>query len=178
MNIREATVEDLDDVLEVERLAFGHDKEAELVNELLVDQTARPLISLLAYAGDRAVGHVLFSSASLIDSQNELKISLLAPLAVVPDMQGVGIGGILIQRGLETLKESGVELVFVLGHPGYYPKHGFSPAGVLGFEAPYPIPVEHADAWMVKGLQPGVIGSASGTVTCAEALQKPEHWRE
>ena len=43
-------------------------------------------------------------------------------------------------EGLKQLAESGVDLVFVLGHPGYYPKFGFRPAGALGFEAPYPIP--------------------------------------
>jgi len=37
---------------------------------------------------------------------------------------------------------------------------------------------EHADAWMVQALQPGVIDSVSGRVICADALNKPEHWRE
>ena len=43
---------------------------------------------------------------------------------------------------------------------------------------PYPIPPEHAEAWMVQQLRPGVIGRASGTVRCADMLDKPEHWRE
>ena len=33
-----------------------------------------------------------------------------------------------------------VELVFVLGHPEYYPRYGFTPAGEQGFEAPNSIP--------------------------------------
>ena len=76
------------------------------------------------------------------------------------------------------MSESGVELVFVLGHPEYYPRHGFTPAGALGFEAPYPIPDEHAEAWMVQELRPGVIGSVCGRVICADMLNKPEHWHE
>ena len=48
------------------------------------------------------------------------------------------------------MAESGVELVFVLGHPDYYPRHGFKPAGALGFEAPYPIPDKNVNAWMVQ----------------------------
>jgi putative acetyltransferase len=72
----------------------------------------------------------------------------------------------------------GVELVFVLGHPGYYPRHGFTPAGVLGFHAPYPIPEKNADAWMVQELHPGVIGRARGKILCADAINRPEYWRE
>ena len=96
----------------------------------------------------------------------------------MPDIQKQGIGGRLIERGLQLLSRSGVDLVFVLGHPEYYPRYGFKPAGHLGFEAPYPIPDEHADAWMVQALRPGVIGSVSGKVICADALNKLEYWRE
>ena len=103
---------------------------------------------------------------------------ILAPLAVIPDKQSRGVGGRLIREGLRLLSESGVELVFVLGHPEYYPRHGFKPAGALGFEAPYSIPDEHADAWMVQELCPGVIGRVSGKVMCADVLNQPEHWRE
>ncbi len=93
-------------------------------------------------------------------------------------MHNQGVGGQLIKEGLKLLSESGVELVFVLGHPEYYPRHGFKPAGALGFEAPYPIPDEHANAWMVQELRPGVIGSVSGKIICADVLNHPEHWRE
>ena len=76
------------------------------------------------------------------------------------------------------MKESGVQLVFVLGHPDYYPRSGFKPAGVLGYEAPYPIPAENADAWMVQELFSGIIGRVRGTVKCSDAMNQPEHWRE
>ncbi len=178
MHIREALDSDLNDVLTVERTAFGYDKEAELVREMLEDPSAEPLVSLLAFEDDRAVGHVLFTTVRLADSQDNVSAAILAPLAIVPDAQKKGVGGKLIEQGLEILSESGVELVFVLGHPGYYPRHGFKPAGCLGLEAPYPIPEEHADAWMVQALRPNVIGAVSGKVVCCDALDKPEHWRE
>ena len=65
MQIRQAFEADIDDVLRVERDAFGYDKEAELVRELLNDPTAQPLISLLAYNDDRAVGHIPVSYTHL-----------------------------------------------------------------------------------------------------------------
>jgi putative acetyltransferase len=178
MQIREALESDLDDVLLVERLAFGHDEEADLVRDLLDDASAKPTLSLLAFDGDRLLGHILFTSARLTTTQNTTSAAILAPLAVVPDAQNQAIGGKLIGRGLDLLRESGVDLVFVLGHPEYYPRHGFKPAGRLGFEAPYPIPDKNANAWMVQALRPDVIDSVSGKVICADGLNKPELWRE
>ena len=178
MQIREAVETDLDNVLLVERLAFGHDKEAGLVKDLLGDPSAQPILSLLAFDGDRAVGHILFTSVRLENAGDGGSMAILAPLAIVPDAQKQGIGGKLIERGLQLLSEAGVHVVFVLGHPDYYPRHGFRPAGTLGFEAPYPIPDEHADAWMVQALRSDVIDSIGGKVICANALNKPEHWRE
>ena len=178
MHIREATDSDMNDVLSVERLAFGYNKEAELVRELLEDPSAKPILSLLAFKNDRAVGHILFTAARLTKNKNTVSMVILAPLAIVPETQKQGIGGQLIQKGLELLSIVGIDLVFVLGHPEYYPRYGFKPAGVLGFEAPYPIPDKHAEAWMVQALRPNVIGSVSGKIICADALNKPEHWRE
>lgn len=150
----------------------------ELVNGLLDDETAKPLLSLVAETDVRLVGHILFTVARLQPDDQQASIRILAPLAVSSDFQGKGVGGVLIREGLKQLTESGVDLVFVLGHPGYYPKFGFQTAGLSGFEAPYPIPSEHADAWMVRELKAGVIGKNAGKVQCPEVLNQPRHWRE
>jgi putative acetyltransferase len=68
--------------------------------------------------------------------------------------------------------------VFVVGHPKYYPRHGFTPEAKLGFETSYPIPVEHADAWMVHALRPDVVGLVSGKVIYCDVLNKPQIWQE
>ena len=178
MIIRETKDTDLNDILFIEREAFKSNKEADLTRDLLADPSAKPLLSLIAFIENRAVGHILFTNAHLSNNPNEVAISLLAPLAIIPNYQKKGIGGKLIKRGLELLSKSGVDLVFVLGHPEYYPRHGFSPASKLGLEAPYPIPEKVADAWMVKALQPNVIDTVYGKVICCNALNKPKHWRE
>lgn len=181
MKIRASTPSDLSKILQVEGQAFGDDKGPEivdLVKGLLSDPSAMPLLSLLAEDDERALGHLLFTKARITNYIDTVSAVILAPLAVIPAAQSKGIGGRLIKKGLKRLAESGIELVFVLGHPEYYPRHGFTPAGELGFEAPYPIPDEHADAWMVQALHPGVIGRVSGRVMCADVLNHPEHWRE
>ncbi|MDP2183743.1 MAG: hypothetical protein Q8K99_14405 [Actinomycetota bacterium] len=85
MLIEKASETDLNEVLSVERAAFGREEEAELVRDLLADPSARPLLSLLAREDDRSVGHILFTAAHLEGTPSAATISILAPLAVVSD---------------------------------------------------------------------------------------------
>lgn len=176
MRIVEATAADLSDVLTVERLAFGGEVEAGLVADLLADPTAQPLLSLLARAEGRPVGHILFTAVRLEGAASGLRLAILAPLAVVPDAQRKGIGGRLIEHGIRLLGEAGVSLVLVLGHPGYYPRHGFQPAGRYGLRAPYPVSQE--SAWMVRPIILNVLGRVQGRIACADALDRLEYWVE
>lgn len=181
MEIRPSTESDLRKIEEVHIKAFGKDKGpeiADLVHRLFEDETAMPLLSLVAVDNGQMIGHILFTKARLTETDKSVSIQILAPLAVIPDAQNKGVGNKLIQKGLVRLKESAVELVFVLGYPDYYPRCGFLPAGVLGFEASYPIPAEHAGAWMVQELKKGVIGSVKGKVQCSEVLDQPQYWQE
>ncbi len=178
--IRETTDRDLPGLLKVGREAFGDDEGpeiVELITGLLADPTAVPLLSLVAVCDEKVVGHILFTRAEVAAGE-KVTASILAPLAVAPHLHKQGIGTRLIEEGLKMLSESGTDLVFVLGHPDYYPRCGFIPAGLPGFEAPYPIPEEVAGAWMVQELKPGIIGRVKGKVQCAGFLDRPEYWRE
>lgn len=179
IQIRETKTEDFNDIMQVETLAFGYDKEARLVAELLNDKTAEPLLSLLAFYKEEAIGHILFTRAYLEGQNEQPLIHILAPLAVKPDYQKKGVGGMLINEGIRLLREMGSLLVFVLGHKEYYPKFGFLPdAKHLGFQAPYPIPDEYSDYWMVQSLTGNVSGLKKGKVRCSDILNRPEHWRD
>lgn len=176
--IREAGIADRDTVTDIERRAFGRNDEAALTSDLLADPTAAPCLSLIAVEADRPVGHILFTAARIVAAPRAVVASILAPLAVVPQAQGRGIGGKLIAEGLRRLEARGGDLVFVLGHPGYYRRSGFATAGRSGLEAPYPIPKKDADAWMVRPLRDGIIGAITGRVVAADTLMRPEYWRE
>jgi putative acetyltransferase len=177
MIIREATDGDLDDVLDVERRAFGRDDEAELVRALMADPSAEPRLSLLALSEGRAVGHILFTAVTVNGADRSVPASILAPMAIVPREQSQGYGSRLIEEGLKRLAKADVALVFVLGHPGYYPRFGFVPASPLGFAPPYPLSEEQANAWMVQAVRGGAVGELTGQVKCADALSRPELWR-
>ena len=179
IQIRETSVNDFADIMEAEKTAFGYDKEAELVADLLKDPSAEPRLSLLARYNGKAVGHILFTKVEIEGAAIQPLIHILAPLAVIPDFQKQGIGGLLIRKGIQMLKEKGTKLVFVLGHKEYYPRHGFiQNAQGMGYPTPYPYPTpaEYAEYWMIQALTDEEL--AKGRIKCADALFKPEHWRE
>ncbi|MEC4894626.1 MAG: N-acetyltransferase [Oscillatoria sp. PMC 1051.18] len=186
MEIRQSTQIDIPTITQIHFQAFGEAEGreiAELVTKLFDDRTAAPLLSLVAEEKGELFGHILFSKTTIVATGVQTTVEsvssrILAPLAVIPRLQKRGIGKKLIHEGLKQLRESGVELVFVLGHPGYYPRFGFVPAGNLGFEAPYPIPEEHTNAWMVQGLLEGVIERIQGKVQCSRVLNQPQYWQE
>ncbi len=177
LNIKKTTAAEMKDILYVERAAFARDSEANITRDMLSDPSAEPRISLLAFLEGQPVGHILFTRGR-IEGNSQISVSFLAPLAVVPKFQRRGIGGALVQEGIAHLSKTGVDLVFVVGHPGYYPRYGFAPASKLGFEPTYPIPSDVADAWMVLVLRPGILGVVTGKVICCDTLNKPELWRQ
>jgi predicted N-acetyltransferase YhbS len=178
MKVRPALSRDRAAVLAVETAAFASPAEAELVAALLDDPSAQPVVSLLAETDGEPVGHVLFTRAAVHGDGIVVPASILAPLAVVPRQQRRGIGLTLIEAGITELRSLGVDLCFVLGHIAYYPRAGFRPALPFGLRAPYDIDPAVADAWMVREVRTGRLGSVQGTVRCADALMHPELWRE
>jgi putative acetyltransferase len=108
-------------------------------------------VSLSAVDGNDIVGHVLFSQLSVPG----LQAASLAPVAVLPERQGQGIGSALITRGLEACRGSGVDVALVVGEPAYYTKFGFSLSTGAQFVCPYLGPY-----LLALELQPGVLGAA------------------
>lgn len=178
IRIRETMPEDFDTVIKIHKSAFGHDKEAKLTAALLNDKSAEPVVSLIAFDEENAAGHILFTRASF-ENGGEQMMHILAPLAVIPSSQKKGVGGLLIRSGLQKLQELDSDLVFVLGHKEYYPKFGFEPyAENAGYPAPYPIPEIHREYWMMQPVSQSGKNYLKGKIKCADALNKPEHWRE
>lgn len=174
MHIRESGTEDLAAIRGVHEDAFGDPEGpliAQLASELLNDETARPLLSLLAEDNGRIVGHVIFSSVK-VEGSPHLKVYILAPLAVLKIYQRQGIGTQLIRHGLAMLRQRDADIVLVYGDPNYYRRTGFAAGHAI--EAPYPL--RYPDAWMALELKAGALAEARGVARCAPALSAPEHW--
>jgi putative acetyltransferase len=138
--IRDATRDDFGGVDAVhvaafESTSFGHQGEAALVRAVHADGDA--LVSLVAELDGRIVAHALFSRMRVEADGVLLRAAALAPVGVLPALHGTGIGSALIRAGLERLREHGIEISFVLGHPDYYPRFGYSAAAALPFASPY-----------------------------------------
>ena len=148
----------------VNELAFAPSTaEARLVDLLRAEGAHVSDLCLVAEEEGLVVGHVMFSRATLGSGHVALA---LAPMAVVPERQNAGIGSTLVREALQRARETEHGLVVVLGHPGYYPRFGFEPAGALGIEAPFDVPPE---AWMALRL-PAYRSGMRGLVTYADAF--------
>ena len=150
----------IDAIAEVHRAAFERDEEAELVARLRESPDFNPKLSLMAFYEGKLMGHILFTSVS-IDEVDGVSAFSLAPMGVLPDYQGQQIGSALVYEGLEACRRAKVDVVFVLGHPDYYPRFGFVPARERGFPCAYDVPDE---AWMVQILNREVMDGVGGVV--------------
>ena len=144
-------------VRSVNLAAFGHVDEADLVVRLQREGVV--LLSLVADLERQIVGHILFSRMWIDTSQGPTQAVALAPMAVMPQYQRRGIGGLLIRSGLDLLRDRGEQFVIVLGHPEYYPRFGFSADKARALESPFP-----PHAYMATELATNSIGSLRGKV--------------
>jgi len=162
ITVRKENSSNIKEVYEINRLAFGQENEARLVNLLRSSNAFIPELSLVAGFGDKLVGHILFSKIVIVDKNRKEAESLaLAPMAVIPEFQQKGIGRRLVKSGLDKAKELNYKSVIVLGHEHYYPRFGFLPADRWHIQAPFDVP---ANVFMALELIPNGLEGISGTV--------------
>lgn len=160
IEIREERPEDVAAIREVNRLAFGQDEEGTLVDALRAGGGA--MLSLVATLDGRVVGHIMYSPLRV----GEVTGAALAPMAVLPGHQRRGIGSQLVRASLRRLEETGCPFVLVLGHAGYYPRFGFTPAREQGITCPWDVP---DDVFLLLVLDEGRMASVTG-----QAVYRPE----
>ena len=133
--VRLARPEDRDSIGQVERSAFPTADEARLVEALVAAGDAT--LSLVAEAGGSILGHALCSRMRVEADGLEIRAVGLAPVAVLPDCQGQGIGSALIGEALALSRAACEEMIFVLGDPAFYRRFGFSTEAARMFASPY-----------------------------------------
>ena len=138
INIREERPDDIEAIRALNFAAFGRPQEGGLVDALRANGGLS--LSLVATIDKRLVGHILYSPVSISCSGKEMAGAGLGPMAVLPEHQRKGIGAELIRAGNEELIKRGCPFIVVLGHPEYYPKFGFRPAGAHGIRCQWNVP--------------------------------------
>lgn len=136
-----------------------HD-EQNLVERLRKSPAYIPALSLVAEMDGKLVGHIMFTEIKI----GHATAITLAPLAVLPALQGKGIGGALIKAGHQIARDMGYPVSVLLGHENYYPRFGYLPASEFQISPPFPVPDSNYMAANLQDSKPQL----SGTVAYAK----------
>lgn len=92
-----------------------------------------PELDFVAVLNDRIIGNVAYVK-SVIKSDNgkEYEVLSLGPISVLPEYQGIGIGGKLIECSRNAAYGMGFRAVLLFGDPDYYLRQGFASAEQFG----------------------------------------------
>jgi putative acetyltransferase len=151
-------------VLEVNRLAFKGEAEAQLIEAL--DRDGEVIASLVAFDGEEVIGHILFSRLDVEVEAQSIRAAALAPMAVTPGRQKQGIGSQLIRHGIEVMRSKGQAAIIVVGHEAYYPRFGFRHDLVRNLVCPF----NQYEAFMGLELLDGSLAGRPGTCRYPEAF--------
>jgi putative acetyltransferase len=161
--VRDENPEDEFAIRRINEAAFERSDEADLIESLRSDGAV--VCSLVAEIQKQLVAHILFSRMFIEDPAGPVPAVALAPVATLPRHQRCGIGGRLIREGVHRLADTGEQIVFVLGHPGYYSRFGFSAEKARSIASPFP-----PESFMAMELVPGALDSVRGPVRYPKAF--------
>lgn len=161
--VRDECPEDFATVHSIHEKAFGRKDEADLVDRLRHERVV--LVSFVAEREKQIIGHILFSRMWIETSGPPVSAAALAPVAVLPEQQGQGVGAELIRYGLDGLRQRGETIAIVLGSPNYYARFGFSAEKARNLVSPFP-----PGAFMALELKSGALDGIAGQVKYPDAF--------
>jgi predicted N-acetyltransferase YhbS len=117
-------------------------------------------LDLVAAEDGKVAGNVMVMLSNVEGDDGESrKVLTLGPIAVLPELQGRGIGSALVSEVKRLSRKIGYNAIVLCGNPDYYSRFGFEPAeryGIRNSEDMY------ADALMVCGLCGGELEKLAG----------------
>ena len=165
MQIREEQPDDYGDIQYLLDAAFDGPDESALVQRLRDD--GQIITALVAVEYGEIVGHIVFSALEIASNDGKCQIrgASLAPMAVAPTHQRLGIGSELVRQGLEICEQNGIEAIVVVGHKEYYPRFGFSAQMAENLKSAYSGPF-----CMALDLKRGIFDDFVGTLIYPDAF--------
>ncbi len=136
--IRPESPDDLDAIRRVVAAAFESEAQAKLVERIRASPEYVPEMALVAEVDDEIVGHVMVSYTVIRNDDGDRRISMLSPLAVLPEFQRAGIGSALVRASLAVAAAHGEPMVILEGSPAYYRRFGFEHSIKYGIEIHLP----------------------------------------
>ena len=166
IKIRTEVIADHSKVFSVIKQAFlteelSDHKEQFLVERLRMSGSYILELSLLAEIDGKVVGHILLTKISICDGDIKHQSLALAPVSVLPEYQGRGVGSALIKAAHAKAIALGYGSVVILGHKDYYPRFGYKTASQFGISLPFDVPEEYV---MAIELIPNALDGVCGIV--------------
>lgn len=140
---------------------------------LLVQQVdATDRIPAIARSKGAVIGAAIFTPMRY--AQDQRRVYLLSPVAVLPRAQGQGVGQAMLGFGLGQLKAIGADFAITYGDPNYYSKLGFAPVTVEEVPAPYPLSYPHG--WQAMQLSKNATLPLVGAPSVVAPFRDPSLW--
>ncbi len=151
IKIRPETSVDHPEVAEIIEAAFRHDEHSDHQEQLLVERLRHsasfvPELAMVAETDGRLVGHILLTKVKIKNGTAEYPSLALAPVSVLPECQGRGIGSQLIREAHQVARQLGFTSIVLVGHAAYYPRFGYERLSQFGIRLPFDVPDENAMA--------------------------------
>jgi len=150
-----------------EKEEYSDHKEQFLVERLRKSDAFIPELSIVAEIDNHIVGHILFTKLQIKNETQTFPSLALAPVSVLPEFQGKGIGSKLVLYGHEIAKSLGYKSVILLGHQDYYPRFGYELCEKYNIKMPFDVPAENC---MVIALTEDGLKDVSGEVVYPKAF--------
>lgn len=126
MQIRPETPHDYAQITDIHIRAFEQRLDEALITALQRQRPGYdPELSLVAEVDGKVVGHAIFITQQMRLLGEDVRVMNLAPIAIDPNYQKQGIGGVLIEEAHRVARTKGIALSILLGHSSYYPRFGY-----------------------------------------------------
>lgn len=143
-------------------LSFGPGRYAKTAQRLREGNEAVPELAYVAFQGEGATRKLVGSLTFWPVNIGGVAGLMLGPLAVEPQLRGLGIGVNMMRRGLDDAKRLGFRLVILVGDQPYYVKVGFGPVPPGRLTMPGPV---DASRLLFRELDMGALAHAHGAIT-------------
>ena len=117
-------------------------------------------LDVVAEVDGKIVGNIVYTRAKIVGDDGEcFDVISFGPIAVLPEYQGRGIGGRLIEHTKKLALAMGYRAILIYGDPDLYSRFGFVQAEAYGIGTPDNMYVAALQAFE---LHPGALAGCTG----------------
>lgn len=172
IKLRQENEKDYKSVFQLIEKAFEHEEYSDHKEQFLVERLRKsdafiPELSIVAELENKIIGHILLTKLEIKNDLESFESLALAPVSVLPEFQGKGIGSKLIMHSHKVAKDLGYKSIILLGHQDYYPRFGYELCKKYNIEMPFDVPAENC---MVIALVENGLAGVSGKVVYPSAF--------